>query len=78
MLFRSMSPEVHERAYRALLERARPGARLVYWNLLADRAAPTGLGHRVVPLRDLAERLHAEDRAWFYDRLHVDEVLPYE
>jgi S-adenosylmethionine-diacylglycerol 3-amino-3-carboxypropyl transferase len=74
-VFEYMSPADHERAYAALLERARPGARLVYWNLLAPRARPAPLAARARPLAEVAASLHARDRAWFYQRLHVDTVV---
>jgi S-adenosylmethionine-diacylglycerol 3-amino-3-carboxypropyl transferase len=74
-VFEYMSGAEHERCYAALLERARPGARLVYWNLLAPRARPPALADRARPLAPLAEALHARDRAWFYQRLEVDEVV---
>jgi S-adenosylmethionine-diacylglycerol 3-amino-3-carboxypropyl transferase len=69
-----------EENYRALLERlaraGRPGARLAYWNMLAPRRRPESLAGRLRPLGELAARLLAEDKAWFYSRLVVEEVLP--
>lgn len=73
-IFEYMSPAAHERCYEALIERANPGARLAYWNMLAPRCCPTGENGRVTPLADLSARLHARDRAWFYQAFHVDEV----
>jgi S-adenosylmethionine-diacylglycerol 3-amino-3-carboxypropyl transferase len=73
-VFEYLSPEEHYRAYDALLERAAPGARLVYWNLLAPRGCPSELRKRVEPLEAAARELHLRDRAWFYSALHVDEV----
>jgi S-adenosylmethionine-diacylglycerol 3-amino-3-carboxypropyl transferase len=73
-IFEYMSPPEHERCYRALVDRANPGARLVYWNLLAPRARPEPLADRVRPLRQTADALHARDLAWFYGALHVDQV----
>jgi S-adenosylmethionine-diacylglycerol 3-amino-3-carboxypropyl transferase len=73
-VFEYMPPAEHERCYAALVDRAAPGARLVYWNLLAPRARPSALAARVRPLRAEADALHARDRAWFYGALHVDEV----
>ena len=35
---------------------------------------PAAETSRVSPLADLAARLHAQDRAWFYQALRVDEV----
>jgi S-adenosylmethionine-diacylglycerol 3-amino-3-carboxypropyl transferase len=73
-IFEYMSVAESERAYGALVERARCGARLVYWNMLAPRRRPDGLAGRVRELETLARELHAKDRAWFYGWLRVDEV----
>lgn len=73
-IFEYMSPAEHERCYGALLDHAAPGARLVYWNMLAPRARPEREAARAAPLETLARELHARDQAWFYQRLQVDEV----
>lgn len=73
-IFEYMSPEQHDACYRRLLAAARPGARLVYWNMLVPRAAPAALDG-VRPLDDIALVLHDRDRAFFYQALHVDEIL---
>jgi S-adenosylmethionine-diacylglycerol 3-amino-3-carboxypropyl transferase len=74
-VFEYMAEPEHARVYGELLDRARPGARLVYWNMLAERSLPREFTSRAQPLEDLALALHARDRAWFYQRLHVDEVV---
>jgi len=73
-VFEYMSPDEHGRCYEAILGHARAGARIVYWNMLAPRGRPESQAHRARPLADLARDLHARDRAWFYQRLLVDEV----
>jgi S-adenosylmethionine-diacylglycerol 3-amino-3-carboxypropyl transferase len=73
-IFEYMSSAEHQRCYTALLDRAAPGARLAYWNLLAPRSCPVAASARVRPLANLAASLHARDRAWFYERFHLDEV----
>jgi S-adenosylmethionine-diacylglycerol 3-amino-3-carboxypropyl transferase len=73
-LFEYMDAGEHERTYARLAGAAAPGARLVYWNMLVPRGIPPALADRVQPLEALARALHARDRAWFYSRLHVDEV----
>ena len=73
-IFEYMPPAEHDRCYAALVDRAAPGARLVYWNMLAPRSRPQALAGRVRPLRAEADALHARDLAWFYGALHVDEV----
>jgi S-adenosylmethionine:diacylglycerol 3-amino-3-carboxypropyl transferase len=74
-IFEYMSPAEHERCYAALVDRAGPGARLVYWNMLVPRGCPPSQSHRVRPLDSVAAELHARDQAWFYEALHVDEVM---
>ena len=52
----------------------RSGARLAYWNLLADRHRPLYMAGRVRPLRGLARRLHGKDKAFFYSAFVVEEI----
>jgi S-adenosylmethionine-diacylglycerol 3-amino-3-carboxypropyl transferase len=73
-IFEYMSDAAAHRVYADLLERATPGARLVYWNLLAPRRRPEALAGRVREREDLARDLHVRDRAWFYRWLRVDEL----
>jgi S-adenosylmethionine-diacylglycerol 3-amino-3-carboxypropyl transferase len=73
-IFEYMTTEQARTCYGGLVARARSGTRLVYWNMLAPRACPKD-EPRIRPLHAEAERLHAQDRAWFYSRLHVDEVV---
>ena len=48
---------------------------MVYWNLLAPRGTPDQFAPRIRPMLEYAHALHQQDRAWFYQALHVDEVL---
>lgn len=73
-VFEYMPTLEHETCYADLLDLARPGARLVYWNMLAPRARPANVAARATPLEAEARALHARDRAWFYQRLHIDRV----
>jgi S-adenosylmethionine-diacylglycerol 3-amino-3-carboxypropyl transferase len=63
----------------ALLERlaaaSRPGGRLVYWNMLAPRRRPESLAHRLRPRGDLAGPLFAQDKAFFYSALVIEEIV---
>ncbi len=62
---------------RDLMERiivaANPGARLAYWNMLAPRSRPEALADRLKPCG--SDSLFAEDRAFFYSRFIVEEVV---
>jgi S-adenosylmethionine-diacylglycerol 3-amino-3-carboxypropyl transferase len=75
-IFEYMPPAECTRVYGALLQRANPGARLAYWNMLAPRRRPEAFASRVRERTDEAEALHARDRAWFYRAFRLEEVLP--
>lgn len=55
---------------------SKPGARLAYWNMLAPRSRPDSMSHLLKPLPEEAEALFQQDRAFFYSRFIVEEVLP--
>ena len=74
-IFEYMPAAEFERVYRALVDRAEPGARIAYWNMLAPRECPAGERARVRPLSVLSASLLSRDRAWFYRAFHVDEVV---
>jgi S-adenosylmethionine-diacylglycerol 3-amino-3-carboxypropyl transferase len=74
-IFEYMPAAEYARVYGALLERANPGARLAYWNMLATRRRPEAHAARVRELAAEAEALHARDRAWFYRAFRLEEVL---
>ena len=57
-----------------IVRASRTGARLAYWNLLAERKRPDFMADRLLPLSDLAERLHDADRTFFYNAFVVEEV----
>ena len=73
-IFEYMSEGGQEACYRALVMASRPGARLVYWNMMAPRAMPPAFAAQVRPRPDIAAPLAARDRAFFYSAFHVDEV----
>lgn len=64
---------------RDLLEKiigvSNPGARLAYWNMLAPRSRPEVLADRLKSCGDEADALFTEDRAFFYSRFVVEEVI---
>lgn len=74
-IFEYMSQENFELLMRRLLDVAKPGGRFVYWNMLAPRSRPESMGSRIRPLETLSGKLHLEDKAFFYSRFIVEEVL---
>ena len=75
-VFEYMGPEAFAETYRLLLSIARPGARLVYWNMMAPRRAPPPLADRIRRDVEAERRLYGADRAFFYSDLVIEEVLP--
>ncbi len=73
-VFEYMSEAEYTRQLETLLKAASPGARLVYWNMLAKRSRPRSLATSLSPKTALAQTLHARDKAFFYSRLIVEEV----
>ena len=50
-------------------------ARLVYWNVVTDRERPPSLAQSISRCCDVADELHRRDKAFFYRRLIVEEVM---
>ncbi len=74
-IFEYMSPPAHEAAYRTVLDCARPGARIAYWNMMAPRRVPVSLEDRVTTDRALEAALKPIDKAFFYRDLVLETVL---
>jgi S-adenosylmethionine-diacylglycerol 3-amino-3-carboxypropyl transferase len=73
-LFEYVPAEHHEKLLELAVERALPGARFAYWNLLVPRFRPDRLADRIVRDEALAARLHATDRAFVYGGFQVERV----
>lgn len=63
---------------RALLERllraAGPGSRLLYWNMMVPRRRPKDFADRLISREADAERLHRQDKAFFYRAVVIEDV----
>lgn len=57
-----------------IVRHSNAGARLAYWNMLAARWRPESMAGKLEPHRDLANRLHHEDKAFFYSRFIIEQV----
>ena len=51
------------------------GARLAYWNMLAPRSRPDSMSKQLRPLDQLSQRLFYEDKAFFYSKFIIEEVI---
>ena len=73
-IFEYMAPDTFSEVYGAILRSAAPGARLVYWNMMAPRRVPQVYRSRVATLTHLEDQLKAEDMAFFYSDFVVEEL----
>jgi len=74
-IFEYMSEENYRRLLEQVACAGRPGARLAYWNMLVERRRPPEMAARLRSLDELAGALHREDKAFFYQRVVVEEVV---
>ncbi len=73
-IFEYMSEDNAAQLVLALLNRALPGARLIYWNMLAPRRASLWFPDRLRYLETVSEAGFRRDKAFFYSRFIVEEV----
>jgi S-adenosylmethionine-diacylglycerol 3-amino-3-carboxypropyl transferase len=73
-IFEYMSEDNYQALLTRMIAVANPGARLAYWNMLAPRKCPASLSGRLHSLDDIAGRLYARDKAFFYRDFIVEEV----
>ncbi|WP_375571438.1 DUF3419 family protein [Ahrensia marina] len=74
-IFEYMSPDVFSAVYGDVLTSANPGARLVYWNMMAPRRVPQEHAPCVETQRTIEESCKAMDKAFFYSDFVVEDVL---
>ena len=70
-----MSAPAFTAAYERILLASRPGARLVYWNMMAPRRVPDGHAGRIAPQPALEAAGKAADKAFFYSDFVVEDVI---
>lgn len=73
-IFEYMSPQLFEQVYGTILSASNPGARLVYWNMMAPRRVPAPHATNVETLTALEDQLKARDMAFFYSDFVVEQV----
>ena len=74
-IFEYMSPDVFAQVYGSILSAAAPGARLVYWNMMAPRRVPPAFADQIDTLHDAEDHLKARDKAFFYSDFVVEKVI---
>ncbi len=73
-IFEYMSEDQFALLYGELVKASRPGARLVYWNMLAPRSCPEEFRNGIAILETEALDLFKRDKAFFYSAFRVEEV----
>lgn len=74
-IFEYISIENYHHLLEQLIRTGRSGARLAYWNTLANRHRPDFMSDRLRSLDDLSRSLHAQDKAFFYCAFFVEEIV---
>ena len=74
-IFEYMGYKQYEEEVTNILNYSNPGARLVYWNMLAERKRAEGLDKKLRFLDKEATELFKQDKAFFYKSLIIGEVL---
>jgi S-adenosylmethionine-diacylglycerol 3-amino-3-carboxypropyl transferase len=74
-LFEYLDEPTGAALYGKLLETARPGARIAYWNMLVPRRLGPTFPGRVHSLDAEARALFARDLAFFYSAFVLEEAV---
>ncbi len=74
-LFEYLSVTASDEVFREIARTGRPGGRVIYWNMLAERHHPSVLDARFRHLEELSQRLHREAKTCFYSNLYVEKLL---
>jgi S-adenosylmethionine-diacylglycerol 3-amino-3-carboxypropyl transferase len=73
-IFEYMSYGDYVQHLHRLIDGSKSGARLAYWNMLADRLPPAECRGRLKSLEERALALFRQDKAFFYKAFRIEEV----
>ena len=74
-IFEYMSAENTQDLLSNIHDHSTPDARIVYWNMLAPREADDAIKHKIKSLSKVSEELFLKDKAFFYSKFVVEEVI---
>jgi S-adenosylmethionine-diacylglycerol 3-amino-3-carboxypropyl transferase len=74
-IFEYMDAPTFAAVYGSIVDAAKPGCRLVYWNMMVPRRVPKAYRARVRRLQAVEDRGKAADKAFFYSDFVVEQVL---
>ena len=74
-IFEYMSSENTQKLLEEIHQSSNTGARIAYWNMLAPRESDATLSSKLKKISDLSEELFLQDKAFFYSKFVVEEVI---
>ena len=74
-VFEYVDADHHHSVLTEIARVGRGGGRIAYWNLLVDRSRPPELSDRLRPCLNEAEALHRQDKAFFYSRFVLEDIV---
>ncbi len=74
-IFEYMNEQETEKLLRRLHKSGKKGGRLTYWNMLAPRSRPDLMSDMLNPLKELGDQLLKKDKAVFYSKFIVEEII---
>ena len=73
-VFEYVSETNYKTMLKLIADASHPQAKVVYWNMMAQRTAKAAGVERMQPLTALSKALFAENKTFFYSRFVVEEV----
>jgi len=74
-IFEYMSDENTQGLLTQITKHSNAGARIAYWNMLAPRASNQQVHNTIKALPKLSKKLFYQDKAFFYSKFIVEEVI---
>ncbi len=73
-VFEYVSEENYRSIMKLIARASKPGARVVYWNMMARRTSRGSNVQHVKELTEVSDRLFAKNKTFFYSRFIVEEI----
>jgi pyruvate,water dikinase len=73
-VFEYVSEDNYKSIMKLIACASKPGARVVYWNMMAPRTSKGSKLDQIRPLVEITDRLFEENQTFFYSRFVVEEV----
>lgn len=73
-IFEYMSQDLYKQQMEIIIQHSNKNARIVFWNMLAERKIFSGYEAKLKFIDDLAKNLFDKDKAFFYKSLVIGEI----